>query len=110
MPYVGKLSELLQMRALLSRRNNIEGIPAHGADLDIQVGGVGGSQDIGKGGLRAPSRSHGTHGHASHQPDEEDHGQVAAPATVQCGPEPVPRDRPRDSLFTVLHDLPNGHL
>jgi len=45
-----------------------------------------------KGRLRAPRCRYRTHGHPTHQPDQQDHGEIAAPALVKAGPEVVPGD------------------
>ena len=58
---------------------------------------MGGGQIGRKGRLRAPSGGYRPHGHTTHQPDQDDHGEVATPALVKGGPEVKRRDSNRPS-------------
>ena len=64
-------------------------VPVHG---HTQVRWVGAGQVGREGRLGATSRGQRPHGDATHQPDQEDEGQIATSSAPEVGPGPVRRD------------------
>ena len=73
--------------------------------LKLEVRSVRGRQIGGKRRLGASRPGDRPHGHAAHQPDEEDEGQVARPALTEGGAKVIPGDGQRSpSPRTVAID------
>ena len=88
LPDAGQSGDAIDGRGGVGRRRTST-VADPAEDGDTQVGGVGAGQVGGERGLGPTGRRHRTEAQPSHQADQEDQRQVAAPPLPEGGPEPV---------------------